>query len=312
MWRDNLGCLSVGLLALPLQVSWGEEVAVRAFRQTADAVEARVNTSWAVRSACRDVSRRCLTAYWHEAVKYNAAYAFFKAALSDQPLEDVKWTLVVSTVADTPKRSPIPAVSVESAARGAASSNDLPEPADVLAKLADDLATPPESFPFQTSHRTEDAAPGVFPAALPLKGWLVVKALELFRTGETCSKAFLADAVKTCSEVLGEGTVGVVRKGVQESSGVVVALKTMKDNKDFYEFLHEVTILSRLSHPNVVSLVDVIVRPRLSLVLVYAGLTLASALQSGAFSQSAWRDAFKQLLEGLRYICIHSLLFMPI
>ena len=281
---------------MPLQVSWGEEVPVRAFRQTADAVEARVNTSWAVRSVCRDPSRRCLTAYWHKAVKYNAAYAFFKAALSDQPLEDAKWTLVVSTA--------VPAVSVQSSARGAASSHVSTEPAeaDVLANLENDLTTPPKSSPFQTSHHTEGAAPGVFPQAQPLKGWLVVKALELFRTTETCSKAFLADAVTTGDEVLGEGTFGVVRKGVQESSGVVVALKTLKDNKDYQEFLHEVTILSRLSHPNVVSLVDVIVRPRLSLVLAYAGSTLVSALTSGAFTLSVWRDAFKQLLEGLRYL----------
>ena len=108
-----------------------------------------MNTSWAVRSVCRDPSRRCLTAYWHKAVKYNAAYAFFKAALSDQPLALVKWTLVVSTA--------VPAVSVQSSARGAASSHDSTEPAeaDVLANLENDLTTPPKSSPFQTSHHTE-------------------------------------------------------------------------------------------------------------------------------------------------------------
>ena len=300
-----MGCCSRDVVSLLLQVSWCEDVAVRTFRQLADAVEARVNASWAIRSACRDASRRCLTVYWKEAVKYNAAYAFVKGVLEDHPHGDAKWALVVSTVADTPKRSPLPAVSVESAAREGGSSQDLPQAAasaNILATLTKDLATPPPSPPLQASRRSAGAPPLDPPETTSLKGWLVVKALEMLRTADTCSKAGLADAVAIGNEVIGEGTFGVVRKGIQESSGVVVALKILKDNKDIQEFLREVSILSKLSHPNVVSLVDVLVRPRLALVLVYAGSTLASALGSGAFTRSAWRDAFQQLLEGLRYL----------
>ena len=65
-------------------------------------------------------------------------------------------------------------------------------------------------------------------------------------------------------ETIGEGTYGVVYKGIDKQNGRVVAIKKVKLEQEEDEgipstTLREVSALKQLTHPNVVELLDVIV-----------------------------------------------------
>ena len=285
----------------PLQVQFEADIKPQAFKAAADALEEAVKGSRAVRSACRDARRRVVTLFWKENVGYKGAYSWIKLASSD---EGPKWQLdsFVSGT-PTPQRTPIPVIAAASGARSSAggpSADMSPCPAALLEKVAADLATPRGQVAVVDAALGGAFRPGSEGSAIgPLQGWLVVKALEARRVS-TCPKAGAQDAVETSSDVLGEGSFAQVRKGTQ--NGVEVALKTLK-HTDQAEFLQEVAILSRLSHPNIVRLLDVIVKPRLALVLKFAGVeNLADALAAGTCTKAAWRATGKQLFEGLRYL----------
>ena len=85
---------------------------------------------------------------------------------------------------------------------------------------------------------------------------------------------------------LGEGSYGVVYKGVDTSTEKVVALKKIKIYKDEEGIpansLREIGVLKSLSHPNVIKLLDVVYvgsQDKLYLVFEYMDQTLGAYLE---------------------------------
>ena len=61
-------------------------------------------------------------------------------------------------------------------------------------------------------------------------------------------------------ELLGEGGMGVVYRGIDTRTGSLVAIKTLRDASDPYTlemFKKEWAVLARLCHPNIVDIRDV-------------------------------------------------------
>ncbi|KAF4547976.1 Serine/threonine-protein kinase bur1-like protein [Elsinoe fawcettii] len=116
---------------------------------------------------------------------------------------------------------------------------------------------------------------------------------------------------------LGEGTFGVVSKGVSKKSGAIVALKKilMHNEKDGFPItaLREIKLLKMLSHPNVVRLDEMAVerkkgdgkkRATMYMVTPYmdhdlSGMTTNPDIQ---FTVPQIKCYMLQLLEGLRYL----------
>jgi serine/threonine protein kinase len=68
-------------------------------------------------------------------------------------------------------------------------------------------------------------------------------------------------------EILGEGTYGIVYKGIDRETGQVVAIKKVKFEQEEDEgipatTLREISALKQLKHRNVVQLLDVILEER--------------------------------------------------
>ena len=65
-----------------------------------------------------------------------------------------------------------------------------------------------------------------------------------------------------CKEKLGEGTYGIVYHAVHKQTGEIVAIKSIKFDKDDDGFpsttLREISLLKTCSHLNIVSLKDII------------------------------------------------------
>ncbi|KAM0705364.1 hypothetical protein Q7P35_008154 [Cladosporium inversicolor] len=123
-------------------------------------------------------------------------------------------------------------------------------------------------------------------------------------------------------EKLGEGTFGVVSKGISKRSGKVFALKKilMHNEKDGFPItaLREVKLLKMLSHPNILKLEEMAVerqaadekgskgkkRATLYMVSPYADHDLSGMLTNPdiRFSEAQIKCYMQQLLEGLRYL----------
>jgi len=291
-------CLGFALAAVVFPAS----LKPNALKQAAGLIEDAVLRTRAVQNASRDASQNTVLLFWKkEDAGYNTVYSWLKAALEAY---SGKWTLTKSAVAAS--AAPAAAFKVVSASSQereeksleAAALEELAADASWEKQLAEDLATP-RGFP-EAALPAPVGLQSPASAALPdpLQSWLVLKALES-RRSTVCPTATKQDAIVYGSCVLGEGASAQVLRGTQ--NGVAVAVKVLKEN-DANEFLHEVAVLSQLSHPNVVKILDVIVRPRMSIVLRYAGQDLSSALTLGNFSRADWRDALRQLLQGLSYI----------
>lgn len=119
------------------------------------------------------------------------------------------------------------------------------------------------------------------------------------------------------TDKLGEGTFGVVSKGVSKRTGAVVALKKilMHNEKDGFPItaLREIKLLKMLSHPNVVRLDEMAVerkagdgkkRATMYMITPYmdhdlSGMTTNPDIQ---FTLPQIKCYMLQLLEGLRYL----------
>lgn len=105
-------------------------------------------------------------------------------------------------------------------------------------------------------------------------------------------------------DLLGYGTYSMVYKGYDIMTGGVVALKIIKLSEDEgmpNTALREVSLMKRLLHPNVLSLLDVIhTEVQLTLVLEYIDADLRKVLTSeGVINRYS---LIKQLIEGVSYL----------
>ena len=131
------------------------------------------------------------------------------------------------------------------------------------------------------------------------KEWLLQKAVEGMggAWGETPDLAR--------GNVIGEGTSSVVYLGWSRNFGQVV-IKCLKQ-RDWAQYLKEVDLLTRLHHPNVMSLVDVDTHFELSIIMRWGGLTLSDLLQVVSNSGlggpiRGWKDHCRQMLDAIAYL----------
>lgn len=108
-----------------------------------------------------------------------------------------------------------------------------------------------------------------------------------------------------------EGTYGVVYRAQELDTGEVVALKQLKVNASKSEegfpvpSLREVILLSKLDHPNVVSLREVVVGNsplHIFMVMEYAEHELRALLERHSFSVAEVKCLMKQLLSGVDHL----------
>jgi len=109
----------------------------------------------------------------------------------------------------------------------------------------------------------------------------------------------------TIQEIIGVGGMGVVYRGVDETLGRVVAIKTLKsvsvDRELADVFLEEARSMARLSHDNVVRVYDVgVVDGRPYFVMEYlTGKTLSTRIVQGAISVRLAVRLIRQLCRGV-------------
>jgi male germ cell-associated kinase len=106
---------------------------------------------------------------------------------------------------------------------------------------------------------------------------------------------------------LGDGTFGSVAKGLNEQTGQVVAIKRMKrEYKDWGECvgLNEVRILTKLHHPNVVQLLELIKKDnQLYFVFEYLNRNVYQLQQEkGRLPHQEVRNVAYQTLQALAYM----------
>uniref|UniRef100_T1E1B6 Putative cyclin-dependent protein kinase n=1 Tax=Cupiennius salei TaxID=6928 RepID=T1E1B6_CUPSA len=111
-------------------------------------------------------------------------------------------------------------------------------------------------------------------------------------------------------EKIGEGTYGVVYKGKHKKTGKVVALKKIRiENEDEgvpSTAIRELSILKELVHPNIVSLLDVLMQEsRIYLVFEFLSMDLKKYLDKIPDGQYMEKELVKsymyQLLEGILF-----------
>lgn len=106
---------------------------------------------------------------------------------------------------------------------------------------------------------------------------------------------------------LGDGTFGSVAKGLNEQTGQVVAIKRMKrDYKDWNECinLNEVRILTKLHHPNIVQLLELVKKDnQLYFVFEYLNRNVYQLQQEkGRLPHQEVRNVAYQTLQALAYM----------
>ncbi len=109
-------------------------------------------------------------------------------------------------------------------------------------------------------------------------------------------------------KVIGDGTYGSVMKAVNVQTGEVVAIKKMK--KKFYKWdacveLKEIKSLIKLSHPNIVRLIEVIKeRNELHFVFEFLDVNVFQLMKDRQklFPEATIRNIIYQTLQGLEYM----------
>lgn len=116
---------------------------------------------------------------------------------------------------------------------------------------------------------------------------------------------------------LGEGTYGEVYRAVDSETHQNVALKIMKSNQEDegispFSF-REVSTLRSISHPNIISLLDVIAKPKtLMLVFEYVPVDLMKYLHFQAMHMDLLRSYAFQLIAGVYYLHTHQIIHRDI
>lgn len=112
-------------------------------------------------------------------------------------------------------------------------------------------------------------------------------------------------------KVLGTGSYGYVRQGVNIVTGEQFAIKTLKDTQNKKGIQREIAILKLLDHPNIVKLYDVIEDAKsgiyyLVLELAGGGELFDYIVARGRLREKEARKFFRQIISGVEY-CHSSL-----
>lgn len=107
-------------------------------------------------------------------------------------------------------------------------------------------------------------------------------------------------------KVLGTGSYGYVRLGVNMVTGEQFAIKTLKDPQNKKGIQREISILKLLEHPNIVKLYDVIEDPKtgtyyLVLELAAGGELFDYIVARGKLKEREARKFFRQIISGVEY-----------
>ncbi len=89
--------------------------------------------------------------------------------------------------------------------------------------------------------------------------WPDLAATRVTTTGGTSVNRFFPTSEIQLAEVIGEGGMGVVHRGVQASVGREVAIKTVVRPQDAGALLQEAYITGQLEHPNVMPIHDIVI-----------------------------------------------------
>ena len=279
----------------------------------ADAIEARVSATRACSSASRDARHSTLKLFWQKPGGYKTVFSFVSAIL--EGVSTTKWCLECLD-----KRSPAARKSIESQAGAAASpplqpasTDERPAEKDPLdTGVAEQVSLEPDASADVAARSSSDAgvfrsveAAGTVFERSPCFSWLLIKAVEAERSSasdyDSCPQAAAAMEL-FLGDVVGEGSFAQVKQCVRKHTGEKVAVKILKDEFDEpLDFLREVSICSSLVHPNIVRLVDVLVKPKRALVFAWAGPTLYEACRKRVVSKANWTAVALQLLAGTAY-----------
>jgi serine/threonine protein kinase len=103
---------------------------------------------------------------------------------------------------------------------------------------------------------------------------------------------------------VGSGTFGEAFEAIQEQTQTTVVIKLLKDDiSDLGLWISEVDRLTRVSHPNVVNILDVIICDgKYGIVLAHGGKPLTSLLKGGAGPLRDWVELSRQLFLGIQYL----------
>eukprot|EP00033_Pygsuia_biforma_P005655 GCRY01006246.1.p1 GENE.GCRY01006246.1~~GCRY01006246.1.p1 ORF type:complete len:301 (+),score=60.40 GCRY01006246.1:206-1108(+) len=111
-------------------------------------------------------------------------------------------------------------------------------------------------------------------------------------------------------EVVGEGSYGKVKKAVHVFTGEYVAIKILEKERllqgdEYQRVYREIDILKKLSHPNIVQLLDVVDTPKhLYVVMEYCdgGELFDYIVAQGRVNEKQTRIYFRQLISALHYL----------
>jgi protein kinase len=251
--------------------------------------------------------------FWLKPGSYKTVFSFVKAIL--EGVSTAKWCLQCLD-----ERSPAARKSVESQAGAAAVPQLQPAPTDerpaendpLDTGVAEQVSLEPDASADVAASSSSDAgvfrsveAAGMVFERSPCFSWLLIKAVEAERSSssdyDSCPQAAAAMEL-FLGDVVGEGSFAQVKQCVRKHTGEKVAVKILKDEFDEpLDFLREVSICSSLVHPNIVRLVDVLVKPKRTLVFAWAGPTLYEACRKHAVWKANWTAVALQLLAGAAY-----------
>lgn len=107
-------------------------------------------------------------------------------------------------------------------------------------------------------------------------------------------------------KVLGTGSYGYVRLGINMVTNEQFAIKTLKDAQNKKGIQREISILKLLDHPNIVQLYDVIEDPKtgtyfLVLELASGGELFDYIVARGKLKEKEARKFFRQIISGVEY-----------
>lgn len=263
---------------------------------------------FAVESVTAALQEHCINLKWKRACTYNAAFPWVTKALLACPLE---WELCIPTgplgSEELQSAGDTPSVSSGDRLTAAGSADIGPEPPSPTPLVTDKEVSGASGAARTASSELglssgSSLAVGCVPGRLEnfAKSWLPVKALELYR-GSTLAKAAATMSEYDEGGLVGEGTFGSVTRAVARTSGQLVVLKRLKVFM-LSEFLHEVCLLARMDHPNIVCIVDVCFQRNLAIVMEDCGVDLHGLVTKRDGRLAAWCSLMQQLLRGVQHM----------